>query len=140
MGPVTSTLLGAGVKLFANVVNSWLASRTRQQELLAADRARVIEAQTRIIEQNAKDPFVQFSRRVLFMALTFTFCWLIIYFATRPDVDWMVSTGEGGRLSLFSFVFGAKTGTVHAGALLITSFIDLMFMVIGFYAIKSNRK
>ena len=140
MGPVTSTLLGAGVKLFANVVNSWLTSRTRQQELLAADRARVIEAQTRIIEQNAKDPFVQFSRRVLFMALTFTFCWLIIYFATRPDVDWMVSTGEGGRLSLFSFVFGAKTGTVHAGALLITSFIDLMFMVIGFYAIKSNRK
>ena len=140
MGPVVSTLMGAGVKLLANVINSWLAGRARQQELLSADRARVIEAQSRLIEKNAKDPFVQFSRRVPFMALTFTFCWLIIYFATRPDVDWMVATGEGGRMSLFSFIFGAKGATVHAGALLVTSFIDLMFMVIGFYAIKSNRK
>lgn len=140
MGPVVSTLMGAGVKLGANVVNSWLASRARQQELLAADRARVLEQQTKLIEKTASDPFVQFSRRVLFMALTFTFCWLIIYFATRPDVDWMVATGDGGKLSLFSYIFGSKAGTVHAGALLVTSFIDLMFMVIGFYAIKSNRK
>jgi hypothetical protein len=140
MGPVFSTLLGAGVKLSANIVNSWLAGRARQQELLAADRARVLEQQTKLIEKTASDPFVRFSRRVLFMALTFTFCWLILYFATRPDIDWMVTTGDGGRLSLFSYIFGSKSGTVHAGALLVTSFIDLMFMVIGFYAIKSNRK
>ena len=140
MGPVISTLIGAGVKLGANIVNSWLNSKDRQQELVAAERAKLIDEQTKIIMENAKDPFVQMSRRVLFMALTFTFCWLIIYFATRPDIDWMVSTGEGGKLSLFSFVFGAKGGTIHTGALLVTSFVDLMFMVIGFYAIRSNRK
>ena len=139
MGPVFSTLLGAGVKLGANIVNSWLAGRARQQELLSADRAKILAQQASLIEKTVSDPFVQFSRRVLFMALTFTFCWLIIYFATRPDVDWMVATGDGGKLSLFSYIFGSKAGTVHAGALLVTSFIDLMFMVIGFYAIKSNR-
>ena len=140
LGPVTSTLVGAGVKLGANVVNSWLNAKDRQMELVAAERVKLIDEQTKIIASNAKDPFVQMSRRVLFMALTFTFCWLVIYFATRPDIDWMVSTGEGGKLSLFSFIFGAKSGTVHAGALVVTSFVDLMFMVIGFYAIRSNRK
>ena len=140
LGPVTSTLIGAGVKLGANVVNSWLNSKDRQQELVAAERARLIDEQTKIIAANAKDPFVQMSRRVLFMALTFTFCWLIIYFATRPEIDWSVPTGEGGKLSFFSFVFGAKSGTIHAGALLVSSFVDLMFMVIGVYALRSNRK
>jgi hypothetical protein len=140
MGPVVSTLIGAGVKLGANIVNSWLNSKDRQQELVAAERAKLIDEQTKLVMANAKDPFVQMSRRVLFMSLTFTFCWLIIYFATRPDIDWMVSTGEGGKLSLFSFIFGAKSGTIHAGALLVTSFVDLMFMVIGFYAIRSNKK
>lgn len=140
LGPVTSTLIGAGVKLGANIVNSWLNAKDRQMELVAAERAQLLDEQTKIIAANAKDPFVQMSRRVLFMALTFTFCWLIIYFATRPDIDWTLSTGEGGKLSLFSFIFGSKGGTVHAGALLVASFIDLMFMVIGFYAIRSNRK
>ena len=141
-GPILNTIIGAGIKLVANGFNAWIERSNRNQELLGAEQAKRLEDQTSLVRENAKDPFVQFSRRVLFMALTFTFCWIVIYFVRHPDVDWMVYAGEesGRRFSMFSYIFGSKGKTVHAGALLVTAFIDLMFMVIGFYSIKSNRK
>lgn len=139
-GPIFNTILGAGIKLGSNVVNHLIEKSSRSQELAGADAAARLDAQTRIIEENAKSPFVQFTRRVLFLTLTFTFCWVVIYFTQHPDVDWTVYPEAIRRFGFLSYLFGSNLQPIHAGALLVSAFVDLMFMVVGFYSIRSNRK
>jgi len=137
-GPIVNTILGAGIKLGANFINSRIEASKRTQDLLAASNAARLDN----VQKNNNNPSAQFTRKILFMTLTFTFCWIVVYFVRHPDVDWMVYAGEesGKRFSMFSYIFGSKGKTVHAGALLVTAFIDLMFMVIGFFSMPSNRR
>ena len=143
-GPILNTMIGAGIKLGANVVNGWLASREEQQRIIAARDKQMFDAAVQQQKDNAKDPFVKVTRRMLFMSLTMTYCFLLIYYAMNPNIEYdviMPKTGADG--GIFSFIFGpAKEFHVVklTGGLLLMSFIDLMFMVVGFYAIPSKKR
>ena len=43
-GPILNTMIGAGIKLGANVVNGWLASREEQQRIIAARDKQMFDA------------------------------------------------------------------------------------------------
>ena len=94
-------------------------------------------------EKQASDPFVKITRRILFMSITFTMCYLMIYYAHNPDISYniLVPKGDGARLGFFSWIIGGKEWEMvqMTGGLLLTSFMDLCFMVIGFYAIPSKK-
>jgi hypothetical protein len=94
--------------------------------------------------QQAKDPFVKVTRRILFLSITFTMCFLMIFYALNPHItyDVIIPKGESSKWGLFSWIIGSEDWTVvqMTGGLLLTSFFDLCFMVVGFYAIPSRRR
>jgi hypothetical protein len=144
MGPILNTILGAGIKLAANLVNSWLEQKRQDQMMLAARDDKMMDAMLENQLRQAKDPFVKVTRRILFMSITFTMCYLMIYYAMNPNItyDIIVPKGDGAKWGFFGFVFGGNDWTVVrlTGGLLLMSFMDLCFMVVGFYAIPSKRR
>ena len=93
--------------------------------------------------KRADDPFVKVTRRILFMSITFTMCFLMIYYAMNPYItyDVLMPKGEGSKLGLLSWLFGGQdwVQVKLTGGLMLASFMDLCFMVIGFYAIPSKK-
>tara|TARA_R110000772_G_scaffold7279_10_gene24936 strand:- start:9115 stop:9549 length:435 start_codon:yes stop_codon:yes gene_type:complete len=144
MGPILNTILGAGIKLLCNLINSWLEQKRQDQLFIAAKDAAMFDAICKNQSAQASDPFVKISRRILFMSITFTMCYLMIYYAHNPDITYnlIVPKGEGTRWGFFSWVFGAKDWELvqMTGGLMLSSFMDLCFMVVGFYAIPSKRR
>lgn len=144
MGPIINTIIGAGIKLGVNLINSWLAQKRQDQMLLAARNDKMLDALLDNQRTQASDPFVQMTRRILFMSITFTLCFLMIYYATNPQItyDVIVPKGDSAKWGLLSWVFGGKDWELvqMTGGLLLTSFFDLCFMVIGFYAVPSKSR
>ena len=144
MGPVLNTIIGAGIKLACNLINSWLEQKRQDQMMLAARDHKMMEAMLENQIRQASDPFVKITRRVLFMSITFTMCYLMMFYAHNPTIsyDVIVPKGDNAKWGLFSWVFGGQDWKVVklTGGLLLTSFMDLCFMVVGFYAIPSKRR
>jgi len=144
MGPIINTIIGAGIKLACNLINAWLEQKRQDQMILAARDNLMLEALIKNQNERASDPFVKVTRRVLFMAITFTMCYLMIFYAHNPTIsyDIIVPKGDGARFGFFSFIFGAKDWEMvqMTGGLMLSSFMDLCFMVVGFYAIPSKRR
>jgi hypothetical protein len=143
MGPILNTIIGAGIKLGCNLINAWLEQKRHDQMILAARDNEMLQA---MIENQAKqvsDPFVKITRRVLFMSITLTMCYLMVFYAHNPDVSYeiIVPKGENARWGFFSWVLGGKEWEIVrlTGGLMLSSFMDLCFMVVGFYAIPSKR-
>jgi len=139
-----NTIIGAGIKLGVNLINSWLEQKRQDQMMLAARDDKMLDALLCNQNKQASDPFVQMTRRVLFMSITFTLCFLMIYYAMNPHItyDVIVPKGESTRWGVFSWIFGGKDWELvqMTGGLLLTSFFDLCFMVIGFYAVPSKSR
>ena len=144
MGPIINTIIGAGIKLACNLINAWLEQKRQDQMILAARDNMMLEALIKNQNETASDPFVKVTRRVLFMAITFTMGYLMIFYAHNPTIsyDIIVPKGDGARFGFFSFIFGAKDWEMvqMTGGLMLSSFMDLCFMVVGFYAIPSKRR
>jgi hypothetical protein len=144
MGPILNTIIGAGIKLGVNLINSWLEQKRQDQMLLAARDNKMLDSLLDNQKRQASDPFVQMTRRILFMSITFTLCFLMIYYATNPQItyDVIVPKGEHARWGVLSWLFGGKDWELvqMTGGLLLTSFFDLCFMVIGFYAVPSKSR
>ena len=144
MGPILNTILGAGIKLVCNLINAWLEQKRQDQLMLAARDDKMVTALLNNQSEQAKDPFVKITRRVLFMSITFTMCYLMIYYAHNPSISYqvIVPDGEGSSLGFFSWLMGGKNWSVVelTGGLLLSSFMDLCFMVVGFYAVPSKRR
>lgn len=144
MGPILNTILGAGIKLACNLINAWLEQKRQDQMMLAARDEKIVTAYLNNQAEQSKDPFVKITRRILFMSITFTMCYLMIYYAHNPGITYqvIVPNGESGGLGFFSWLVGGKDWTVVelTGGLLLSSFMDLCFMVVGFYAVPSKRR
>lgn len=144
MGPVINTIIGAGIKLGANLVNFWLEQKKQDQLALAARDEKMLDALIKSQNSQAKDPFVKVTRRILFMSITFTMCFLMIYYALNPHITYnvIVPKGEGAKWGFFGWIFGGEEWQVvqMSGGLMLASFMDLCFMVVGFYAIPSKRR
>ena len=144
MGPILNTIIGAGIKLVCNLLNGWLDQKRQDQLLLAAKDEATMKALFANQADQAKDPFVKITRRVLFMSITFTMCYLMIFYAHNPNIsyDLIVPKGESGTAGFFSWVFGGTDWHLVrlTGGLMLASFMDLCFMVVGFYAVPSKRR
>ena len=144
MGPILNTIIGAGIKLGCNLLNSWLEQKRQDQLMLAARDKEMMEAVVANQQAQAKDSFVKVTRRILFMSITFTMCYLMIYYAHNPGIsyDLIVPKGDSARLGLWSWIVGGTDWQIVklTGGLMLSSFMDLCFMVVGFYAIPSKRR
>ena len=144
MGPILNTIIGAGIKIGSIIITNWLEQKRQDQLMLAARDSAMTQAILDNQIKQASDPFVKVTRRILFLVITFTMCYLMIYYAHNPQIvyDVVIPKGEGARFGFFSWIFGAEEWTVVklTGGLMLSSFMDLCFMVVGFYAIPSKRR
>ena len=144
MGPILNTIIGAGIKLGCNLLNSWLEQKRQDQMMLALRDKEMLNALVKNQAEQSKDPFVKVTRRILFMSVTFTMCYLMVYYAHNPHItyDLIVPKGENARWGLFTWLVGANEWEVVrlTGGLMLSAFMDLCFMVVGFYAIPSKRR
>ena len=144
MGPILNTILGAAIKVGVNWINAWIEQKRQDQLMLAARDGKIVDAVLNNQIQQANDPFVKVTRRILFMSITFTLCFLMLYYAMNPDItyDVIVPKGDNAKWGLFTWIFGGEDWKVVqlTGGLLLTSFFDLCFMVVGFYAVPSKRR
>lgn len=143
MGPILNTIIGAGIKVGANLLNYWIEQKRQDQMILAARDSQMLNALIDNQNKQASDPFVKVTRRMLFLAITFTMCFLMIYYAMNPNIQYDVIVDKPTSGGFFSFLFGGDKSWEKVqltGGLLLTSFMDLCFMVIGFYAIPSRAR
>jgi hypothetical protein len=144
MGPIINTIIGAGIKLGANLINFWLEQKRQDQLALAARDAEMMKALIASQDKQASDAFVKVTRRILFMSITFTMCFLMIYYALNPHISYnlIVPKGDTAKWGLFSWILGGEDWQLvqMTGGLMLASFMDLCFMVVGFYAIPSKRR
>jgi len=144
MGPILNTIIGAGIKIIVNWINGWIEQKRQDQLMLAARDDKILQAVLANQVKQSNDPFVKITRRILFMSITFTLCFLMLYYALNPHVtyDVIVPKGDNAKWGLFTWVFGGTDWKVVqlTGGLLLTSFFDLCFMVVGFYAVPSKRR
>ena len=67
----------------------------------------------------------------------------MIYYAINPHItyDVLIAKKESSRLGLWSWVFGSDdwVQVKLTGGLMLSAFMDLCFMVVGFYAIPSRK-
>lgn len=140
---IINTAIGAGLKLGAVLVNAWLDNKRQTQMLLAARDQHMIQALVDNQQAQANNPFVQVTRRVLFLMITLTLCYLMIYYAMNPDIkyDVIMPINTNNGAGIVSWIFGTKQFEVVTltGGLLLMNFMDLAFMVIGFYAVPNRR-
>jgi hypothetical protein len=143
LGSIMNTVIGAGIKVGANLLNYWLEQKKQDQMILAARDGEMLKALIENQNQRADDPFVKATRRVLFMSITFTMCFLMIYYALNPHIsyDILMPKGENSSLGIWSWIFGGKdwVQVKLTGGLMLSAFMDLCFMVVGFYAIPSKK-
>ena len=144
LGSIMNTVIGAGIKVGANLINFWLEQKKHDQMMLAARDAETLKALIENQNKRADDEFVKITRRILFLSITFTMCFLMIFYAMNPHIsyDVIIPRGDNAKWGIFSWLFGGTdwVQTRLTGGLMLSSFIDLCFMVVGFYAIPSKRK
>ena len=70
MGPILNTVIGAGIKLLANLINYWLEQKRNDQMILAARDNEMLRALIENQSRQALDPFVKVTRRILFLSIT----------------------------------------------------------------------
>ena len=146
MGPVLNTIIGAGIKLACNLINAWLEQKRQDQMMLAARDSEVVKAMLDNQIQQASDPFVKMTRRILFLMITGTLCYLMIFYALNPQVSYDIivpKNASGTTGGFFSWLLGSTRDydvVTLTGGLLLSSFMDLCFMVVGFYAVPSKRR
>ena len=141
IGPVINTIIGAGIKLGCNLLNHWLEQKKLESQYLHARDDKILQLVAEQNKDTRTDPFVKITRRILFMSLTFTYCFLMIYYALNPNIQYEVLVPNGSSGGIFGWFAGAdKYDTVTlTGGLLLMTFTDLIFMVVGFYSMPSKR-
>ena len=65
MGPILNTILGAGIKIGANILSAWMEQRRQDQLALAARDEKMMDSLVASQKANASDPFVKVTRRIL---------------------------------------------------------------------------
>jgi hypothetical protein len=141
-GSVLNTLIGAGIKLGANVINAWIEQRMVDRQLMAARDAEILQLVADSQKETRSDPFVKVTRRLLFLTLTLTYCYLMVFYAMNPQISNDIVKPANPSGGILTWFFGEHQWVTFklTGGLLLASFVDLMFMVVGFYAIPSNRR
>jgi len=141
IGPIINTIIGAGIKLGCNLLNHWLEQKKLESQYMHARDDKILQLVAEQNKDTRTDPFVKVTRRILFMALTFTYCFLLLYYATHPDIKYDVLVPNGDKHGFFGWFVGSDKydKVTLTGGLLLMTFTDLIFMVVGFYSMPSKR-
>ena len=135
-GPAGATALGALLKLG----NTWLQGRIEKQQMEAAREEKILNTWTRSQTAISKDKQSKTTRRWVFWMLTATYCFVFIWFTIFPETH--IITIGGHSSGWITSIFGGGTDkliTITGGHVVVAG-LELIFMVVGFFAMPSRRR
>lgn len=135
-GPAGATALGAVLKLF----NTWVQGRIEKQQMEAAREEKILNTWARSQTAIAKDKQSKTTRRWVFWMLTATYCFVFIWFTLYPETS--IITIGGHSPGWLGGIFGGGTDkliTITGGHVVVAG-LELIFMVVGFFAMPSRRR
>jgi len=141
-GPITNVLLGAAIKCVPLLISTIAAFFSRNQELVANQDTSRVEASIENQKDQAGDAFVKLTRRILFLYVALTYCYLQFYYAFNPHIQYDVLIPKNSGWGLIGMFTGKSDYEVVTltGGLLLMAFNDLMYVVTGFFAVPSSRR
>jgi uncharacterized membrane protein len=100
----------------------------------------VLDVWARSMAAQQKDPYTKRTRRYVFWSLIWTYCFIFIWFALHPEVP-IITIGAHTTGWITSIFGGAsdKLITITGGHIVIAG-LELIFMVVGFFAMPSRRR
>jgi hypothetical protein len=135
-GPAGATALGAVLKLF----NTWVQGRIEKQQMEAAREEKILDTWAKSQIAITKDRQSKTTRRWVFWMLTATYCFVFVWFTNFPETT--IITLGGHSSGWITNIFGGATDalvTVTGGHVVVAG-LELIFMVVGFFALPSRRR
>ena len=132
-------LIGAGVKLVSNVVNSWFSNSAEHSRNLLLKDKESIEANIKLLEASNANWITQFSRATTFAAITLTFCWITIYSMYNPEETSILIDVKGGWLSSIFRQPDKVVQEVKSSGIVFDRCFSIMEAVIGAFVMRSKR-
>lgn len=137
---ITNVMIGAGIKIISNVINTYFENQKHRDDLLAIRDQGIADAQAAIAETASKDLIGKVNRSILFTMLVGTWCYMGIW--CIHNLDLTITIPVDTRVGLFSRLVERpvqQTINVTVGMILI-QWYEVMQMVIGFFCVPSRRR
>lgn len=137
-GPIISTLMGAGLKLVSNLVLGFIESRQQKEAASREFDSNKLKAIQSL--QGTAFSLSKYIRPFVTVAFVGTYCYLMIYYAHNSEIEYSVMVPK--EPGIFAWIWGSKEQVQQTltGGLMLASFVDLVFMVAGFYYMPSKRR
>lgn len=135
-GPVGATAAGACLKL----LNTWVQGKIEKQQMEAAREEKILNTWAKSQIAITKDRQSKTTRRWVFWMLTATYCFVFVWFTIFPETT--IITLGGHSSGWITSIFGGgieKPYTVTGGHIVVAG-LELIFMVVGFFALPSRRR
>lgn len=137
-GPIISTLMGAGLKLVSNLVLGFIESRQQKEAASREFDSNKLKAIQSL--QGTAFSLSKYIRPFVTVAFVGTYCYLMVYYAHNSEIEYSVMVPK--EPGIFAWIWGSKEQVQQTltGGLMLASFVDLVFMVAGFYYMPSKRR
>ena len=135
-GPIGATVLGALLKVF----NSWVQGRMERQQMEAARDKQILSVWSRAQRAVQNDPYSKRTRRWVFWMLVGTYCFVFGWFTVHPEMPIVTIGGHTGGLLMAMFGGGTDKLITITGGHVVIAGLELIFMVVGFFAMPSRRR
>lgn len=138
---IENLLLGSGIKIASNVINTWMANRAEEIRANTLKSQQIIQAQVELAKENNRDFIGKMSRSIIFIMLIGCWCYMGIYFLTHVDnfQEALIPRKSG----LFGKVFGSSEYTsvkVGGWSILFYQWFEIMQTVVGFFCVPSRKR
>lgn len=134
--PIGATILGAVGKMIANRMNQ----AAKKEELNAQKDAAYLRAYSKLQGIISNDKFAKNTRRWVFWPLIWSYCFVFIWYAITGGQELPVIVDKKG--GILSFIFGGANQEILKtnATFVVYSGVQLIHMIVGFYAIPSKTR
>ena len=133
---VGKMVMGAGIKLASTALTGYL--HNKNEEIRARNKIdeKLLDAEVELAKMNNKDPLGKINKFAIFMCLTLTFCFVVVWQVLNPGNEYSAIIPTNGGWTNPS---GYKLVKTH-GAFLPWQFMDAMYMILGSFCVNSRRR
>lgn len=138
---IENVLLGSGIKIASNVINTWMANRAEEIRANTLKDHSIIQAQLQLAKEANRDFIGKVNRSLIFIMLIGCWCYMGVYFLHHAEnfQEALIPRNSGVFGKLFGSTDYAK---VKSGgwSILFYQWFEIMQMVVGFFCVPSRRR
>ena len=135
-----SFLMGAGIKLASNVINSHMHNAAEERRHNSNLDDKTLKEQVKLAREINKDIIGKLNRSVIFILITVTFCYITIYSLMHPTETSILVENSAGFFTKFKSHAKESAVTVHNSGYVFGKAFIIIEMVVGSFVVPSRRR